>query len=149
MPSEIANSTTDELRIRQHRAQIQKREEMELRDKEARHQDAVQRLTDNQLDQLEKLKNAYEVRISEEAESLEQRLHEIRMSNEERIQAEKQAAEQELTKAKSANKKKIEEYQKNAEAQLDSLRKQYQASGDNLRKQARKTLKTEGEGPSA
>jgi hypothetical protein len=138
MSTELKNSTTEELRLRNSLAQMQQRYDFEVRDKERTHADDVQRLVDNETKQLDDLRKDYEVKISQEAESLEQKLHEIRLNHDEQIATEQRAGEKELEKVKLSNQKKIEEYKKNGDAQIEALRKQLQASAETLHAQAKK-----------
>ncbi len=138
MPGEIASTQSDEIRLRNLRAQMQNRHDLQMREMEEKNQSSVQRLVENHTTQTEQLRNAFDVTISREAEALEQRLHEVRLHNDERIETEKQTGDQQLFKVKQANQQRIAEYKKNSEAQIESLRKQLQASAETLREQAKK-----------
>ena len=137
MSSEIKSSTTDELRMKNHRTQLENRNELELRSLRDRHSDDVQRMMEAQAFQRDNIKQAYEVQISQEAENLEQKLHETRMENEKRVDDEKRVADQEVTKIKTMNQQQIQEYKKNSEAQIEALKKQYMATAEALHNKAK------------
>jgi hypothetical protein len=147
MPPEVSSqtkaSTVDEVRLKNYRTSLQQRNDMEVRELQSKHDDEVQRVIENQTAQINELRQAYDVQISREAEALEESLHRIRMGNEDRIESEKQAAETEVNKIKTANEQRLSEYKKNSEAQMDALRKQLQASADQLHERARKAAKKE------
>ena len=147
MPPEIRGSsqTSDELRLKNYRAVLERKNEIEVQDLNARHTDEMERISENQALQLESLRNAYDVKISSEAEILEDRLHQIRMTNEERIASEKRAGQDELNHIKSSHQARVEEYRKNSEAQIDELHRQLQNTSEVLHEQAKKTAKRERE----
>jgi hypothetical protein len=145
MPSEIKSTAAEEIRLRNHRAQLEQRNEMALREIEQSHAEDVRRTIENQAFQMDNLRRAYDVQISEEAEALEERLHRVRLNADERVAAEKKAGEAELEKLKSAHKQRLDEYRKNSEQQLEALRKQLQTSAETLHEKARKTAKRERE----
>ncbi len=152
MPSETSSSlgasTTEDLRLRNYRASIQQKNDIELREIQNRHDDDIQRVTDTQAQQMGDLKRAYEVQISQEAEHLEEKLHQARLTTEQRVEAEKKAAESQLSKLKAVHQQRIEDYKKNAEEELLRLRKTAQANAelihDRERKLARKEREKEG-----
>lgn len=146
--SEVSGSSyramsSEEIRLRNYRNQLEQRHEIAVRDILAHNADEIQKLTDNHTEQLNNLRHAYEVQISEEAEALEEKVHEIRLGNQGRVEMEKKTGDQEVEKMKSANKTKIEEYKKNADLQMETLHKQLQASSDALHEQSKKTAKRE------
>jgi hypothetical protein len=134
---------SEEMRLKTYLTHVQNRAELETRETEAKHGEQLQRLTENFQDRSKALKEAYDVQISREAESLEEKLHTTRMKNEERVETEKRAGEEEVAKVRTQQQQKVEEYRKNSEAQLDSLRKQLQASADALHEKARKSANRE------
>ena len=147
MPSDISAKTAsaDEIRLRNYRTQLERRNEMELADIDARHQDDVRKVMASQSLQMQELQGAYDVKISQEAEILEQRLHEIRQNNKERVETEQQAADDQLTKLKQAHEKQVIEYKKNTEEEMEQLRRQLQASTEALHNQAKKMSKRDRE----
>src|SRR5437773_1724517 len=91
----LKSSTTEELRLRNYKDQLQQKNELELREMQARHDEELQRRIENHTAQTDELRRDYDVQISDEAEQLEERLHQTRMSNEERISTEKKSADAE------------------------------------------------------
>ena len=87
----------------------------------------------------------YDVKISQEAEALQDKLEEIRKKSDERVENEKHTGEAELDKLKVANQQRSDEYRKNADLQIDSLRKELQNVEQNIRDQSRKQAKKEKE----
>ena len=145
MSTDIKSTSTDEIRMKNYRAQVQNRNEMDMRELQEQHASEIQRSSENHNLQSENLRSAFDVQISEEGERLQDKLDQIRMQNEERVKLEQKAGEEELTHTKTANQKKIEEYKKNSAAQLDALRKQFQATAENLHEQAKRTTKRDKE----
>lgn len=141
MPSDVKATTADELRLRNYRTQLQRQHDLEVRELERKNADELQRLTEHSTTQLETLRQAYDVRISEEAESLEERLHQVRLNARERIAVEKEQAEEELRKTRTSHQQRLAEYKKNAEAQIDALRKQHQASAEAIHERSVKSAK--------
>jgi hypothetical protein len=148
MSSEISrfkNSNNEEARMRNYRDQLLKRFELEIRDMEMRHQDEVVQMANSQAQTIENLRHAYDVRISEEGEALEEKLRQVKINSDERIEAEKRAGEAEFGKIRMGQQKRIEEYKKNADEQMAALQKRYQASTAQLHEQAKKTTRKEKE----
>src|SRR4051794_12187278 len=101
MPPEVSltkASAADEMRMRNYRAQTERRNDAELREIDTKHQEELGRVLGYQAEQMEQLRHSYDVKISEEAESQEQKLSEIRHSNGERLEVEKRAADEEYGK---------------------------------------------------
>src|SRR5690349_20260686 len=97
---------TTELQLKNYKAMLERRNESEIRELEARKTESIQKLTDELQNQMNTIKTAYDVKISEEGEALEQRLNHIRANHEERIENEKRAGEEELQKVKNSYQKK-------------------------------------------
>ena len=124
MPSDIKSATTEDLRMRNYRQQLQQHNDSEIRDLEQKHNEDIARLQDNFTNQVQNLRHAYEIEISEEAENLEEKLQKVRGENEEKkISTEKKAGEDEVVKNRTANQQRIDEYKKNSELQLDPASK--------------------------
>ena len=147
----MKNTTTEELRLRNYKASLQQKSEIDLREMQARQSDETQRITENHQMQMDDLKRAYDVQISQEAEALEEHLHKFREVGHERIENEKHSLDTEFDKVKTASQQKIDEYKKNSEAQLDKLRRETQASSDLIHDRGKKALaaKREKEGTPA
>jgi len=145
MSSEIKNSSTDEIRMKNHRTLVQNRNELELRDLSARHSDEVQQLVETQTSQLDNMRHAYDVQISQEGEVLGEKLADIRLGADERTQDEKKIHEQELTKIQRAHQSRVEEYRKNAEAQIQTIRREHQKNAEALHAQSIKSARRERE----
>ncbi len=135
---------SEEMRLKTYLTRIQQHNDLETRDTQAKHGEEIQRLNETFADQSKAIKEAYDVQISREAESLEEKLYETQTHNEARVELEKRTGDEELTKLKTQQQQRIDEYKKNSEAQMDSLRKQLQANADALHEKARKSAKKEG-----
>jgi len=142
MPPESISkaSVSEDARLRNYLNQAERRNDNELQAIQAKFDDELARMNDNHTHQVEKLRGAYDVQISEEAEALEDRLQHVRAQNEERLEGEKQMGEKEFDRLHAANRQRIEDYKKTSESQLDLLRKQLQASAEQLREQSRKSM---------
>lgn len=143
--SAIRDSTANEMRMKNYREQLQRRFDSDIHEMEASHQDDVVRILDHNIQQLDTLRNAYEVRISEEAEALEEKLHQVHSKAEARVDAEKRAGDEELARVKLTSQKRIEEYKKRSDEQVETLQKQLQASTSQLHEQAKKSARKEKE----
>src|SRR4051812_1352519 len=102
MSSEITSSLNstiaDEVRLKNYRSQIEQKNDIELRDLEARHAEDLQKVLETSNREAERLRRDYDVKISQEAEMLEEKLHQIRIKNEIQINAEKESGENEVSK---------------------------------------------------
>lgn len=127
--------------MRNYRSQLQEKAKAEVRELEARHHEEVMSLVENHVTQVEAMRHAYDVQISEEATRLEEQLQDVRVNADLRVGAEKRNADKELTKLQRAHQQRIEEYKKNSDEQLQKLRKELQASTKALHEQARKSGK--------
>jgi len=131
------SSTTDEIRMRNHRALQEQRHENEIRDLQARQGDELRNVIEEHALRSEKMRQDYDVQISREAEKLEQQLARVREDGESRIEQEKASLELELSRLKNSYQQKTEDYRKNAEEKLDRVRKELQQSTQSLYEQAR------------
>lgn len=139
--SDIKAASTDAIRLQNHRNQMERQHEMEMRDLKAKQNDEVARVLDNHAYQIENLKQGYEVQISAEGEALEEKLQKTRMRTEERLNEEKRMGEMELAKVRTANQQRIEEYKKNGEIQVEAVKKQLQATTETLHEKAKKSAR--------
>ena len=144
MPSDVSSLNTDEMRLRNVKTQMQNRHDLEMREIEEKNATETNRLIENHASQLETLRSAYDVQISEEAEGLAQHLHDIRLANENKLGTEKKSADDEVIKVKTANQKKIEDYKRTGESKLETLRKELQANAEAVHDMARKGSRREG-----
>ncbi len=142
---DVKSANTDELRYRNYLAQLHQRGDMEVRELQSAHGEEVQHLLETEKAQMDDLHRDFDVRISQEAEKLDEHLQNIRMQNEERVGEQKRAADQELNQVRATSQQRIDEYKKNADAQLDSLRKQYLAASEAMHERYRKSAHKEKE----
>lgn len=143
--SSFSSAQTEELRMKNYKTQLEKKNEIDLRDLQSRHADDVIRLSSTQTQQLEDLQNAYDIKISAEAEVLEEKLNQIRVSNEERVNQEKRLADQEIQKVKNNHQSELNHLKKKSEIQITDLHKQYQKTSAILHEQSKQTSKRERE----
>lgn len=135
----LATLASDEFKLRSYRDQLEVRHEQALKDQEMKHAEEITELLTFQKNQKDQLEKDFDVQISSEAEQLQNQLYTIRNRNQASLEEEQQKGEIELNKAKTINQQRVEEYRKNSEAQLDALRKQLQASTEELHEKARRT----------
>jgi hypothetical protein len=143
--SPLKSTQSEELRLKNYRTLLEQKNELELREIEAKHNDDVQRRMESGTAQIENLRRDFDVRFSQEAENLEERLRQTRSENELKIQQEKRQEEEELSRLKSLHQQRVEEYQKNSATQLDELHKQLQTTSQSLHDQAKKLALKERE----
>ena len=137
MASIYRTSNADEIRMRNYRQQLERQNEIDIKDIDAKHVEQMQHLAEDHQIKSQSLKNGFDVRISEEAEALDDELQRVRRSNEERIITEKQAGDDELGRIRTANTDRLNEFKKNSEFQLEKLRRDLQMSAEAMKKQAR------------
>jgi hypothetical protein len=149
MPVEFYNNSkalaTEELRLQNYKTQLQNRNEAEVRDIQAKHADEVQHMLLQEGEQIQEVKRAYEVQISQEAEELEDRLHNFRLSAEEKIENEKRTGEDELHKVQADYKHRIDEYRRSSEAQLETLRRNLLTASEDMHEKAKRSARSERE----
>lgn len=149
MASDVNGTSSEALRMKNYRLQMQSHHDAQVREIQDKNSDEVQRLIENHAYQMDNLRNAYNVQISEEAEAMEQKLHDVRLKNEERLKEEKRIADDAVNQSRSASQKRIEEYRKNSEAQLAVARKEQQMAADNLHAQTKKAARAKKEVPTS
>jgi hypothetical protein len=137
--------SADEMRMTNYRNLLEQKNDLQIKDIEDRHTQDVERITVSEADQMQNLRQAYNVKFSEEAEALEDKLAEVRNGNLERVAAEKRVGDAEVNKLKDANQQRIEEYKKISEMQIEQLHKNFKTTSDALHEQAKKTAKRERE----
>jgi len=138
-----ANIHTEDVRLKNYENQMKNRHEESVRDLRESHESEITRMLSHYANQKHQMDSDYEVKISEEAERLENVLNNHKIQHEERIQAEKNSEEIELQNLKTAHQKRVEEYKQNNELVVDRMRRQLQATSEHLHAQARKTEKKE------
>jgi len=131
--------SAEEIRLRNQRLRIQQSHDQELRDQEQNHGQTIQRLQEQYKDQQDKMRQAFDVSISQEAEQMEERLHKIRLQAETKVEEEKRAHETEVSKLKTVNQSRIDEYKKQGEARIDQIRREQQATQEALHEQVKKS----------
>src|SRR5690606_13714792 len=87
------------------------------------------------------LKSAYEVRISQEAEKLEERLAAIRQGNEERVAAEERQGRMDYERIKAAYEDRIRDLREKSEMEIQEIRNRHQEILKRLDEQAKKSAK--------
>lgn len=123
---------SDELKMAQYRAQLERDNEAAIRDIKSKSAEEIQRTIDEKELMLGSMRNAYDLRISREAEVLEEELRKMRETQMERIETERKNAELEVEKIRMNNEQKIAHYKKNSESQIEEVRKEVERSTANL-----------------
>ena len=89
MPPDVNVSSmrdsSDEMRLQNYRERLKQQNELEIREMEANHAADLERLSTTEMNQIENLRHDYEVRVSQEAETLDEKLTEIRLENAGRV----------------------------------------------------------------
>jgi hypothetical protein len=145
MGADLSGVSSDELRMRNYRAQLQAQDDLEVRELQNRHNDEIQRLTEQNKAQTDQMRHDYEVRISQEGEALDERLQKVRLENDQQVAAENQKGQEELNQARTSNQQRVDEYKKNSDAKIEQMRKQYQLAAENLHDKAKKNERRERE----
>ncbi|MFZ9596138.1 MAG: hypothetical protein ACO3A2_08685 [Bdellovibrionia bacterium] len=129
----------EEFRLKAYRNRIQADHESELRNMEAQHAQTVEKTTDRQRQQLDQLKEAYDVKISKEAEDLENQLHRIQLEKSEKLEQEKLKADAEINRFRTAHQDQVRQIQKNSQNELETLQKKLGEATQALHQQVKKT----------
>jgi hypothetical protein len=144
MPGDIGSLQVEDLKLKNLRSQTQTRHRSELREIEERNQSELARTMESFEEANSKLKEAYEVQISQEGAQLEERLANVRERNEARINSEKNQGDQEVAKIKTANQERISEYQKAGDAQIEKLKQRLQAQTEALHEKEKQEARKQG-----
>jgi len=78
----IKASTTDHMRLENHRNRMKRQNEVQIREQQNQHEDSIKRLIEEKQYQLEKLRDSYDLMISKEAQGMEESLHKFRIESE-------------------------------------------------------------------
>ena len=81
-----AGNGVDEIRYRAYLTQLERDQEATVKDKEDGHRDRLAGMVQNQDQQLQQMRKDYDVRISQEAESLDRKLALVRERNQTLVQ---------------------------------------------------------------
>ncbi|MCM0606743.1 MAG: hypothetical protein KA715_11705 [Xanthomonadaceae bacterium] len=123
---------SEEMQMAQYRAQLERENDAALREIKSKSAEEIQRTIDEKELMLGSMRNAYDLKISREAEILEEELTKMRQSQMNRIDLERKNAEAEVDKIKMNNEQRIAHYRKNSEIQIDEVRKETERSTNNL-----------------
>ncbi len=135
----MSNTTnTDQIRYQSYLTQMERQQEADIRDKEDIHKERLSRLVDTQAHQSEGLKKDYDVKISQEAETLEKKLNMIRDRNSVIVKQEQEQGEREADKVRSQYQQKIEQEKKTGDEQIARLQQYYKRATDELHRQYEK-----------
>ncbi len=134
---------TEETRLKNYRSRLQYENEVELRNIESQHAQDLARLSTQFGDQMQGLRGAYEVKISQEAEQMDQKLRQFQAAKDQKLSEEKRLADVELSKLKAAHQDQIREFKKVSQNEYETLHKKLQASTHALHELARKSEKLE------
>lgn len=134
----VNSSNFDESRLRNQRAQIEQKNEIETRELQSQHDVSLTRMLDQHAFLLENLRRAYDVQISKEAQNLDERLTATRAQHEEKINEVKRAGESEVIKIQNQSQKRIDDATKSGESKLEETRKHFQSASDVVQAQYKK-----------
>ena len=141
MSSAIKNSTVEELKLKNTTAQLERRYDRKLREMEDQHMHDVRNVQESNEDQLRALRRAYEVRISQDAEALEEKLHAVRLSNQNQVTEAERTGTAELNQIKQANAMRLQAYKKNADDQLAKTQTEHQLASLKMHEQTAKAAR--------
>ena len=128
-------SNVDELRYKSYLGQIERDQEATIREKQDEHREHLTQLVTTQAEQSTALKKDYDVRISAEAEALENRLGSVRERNQAMVAQEKENGEMEAAKIHQHFVKRIEDEKQLGDEQIQKLQSYYKKSSEELHKQ--------------
>ncbi|MEO5969012.1 MAG: hypothetical protein ABIQ95_03725 [Bdellovibrionia bacterium] len=129
----------EETRLKNYRDRLQYANEVELRNMEIQHSQDLARLSAHFGTEVDNLREAYEVKISQEAEQMDHKLRQIQSDKEQQLSEEKHQADVELNKIKTAHQDQVREFKKVSQGEIETLHKKFQASSSALHEQAKKS----------
>lgn len=133
-----SGNNADHIRYQSYLTQMERQHEADVRDKEDAHRERVGRLVSNQEEQSSTIKKDYDVKISQEAETLERKLNMVRERNTVLVKQEQEAGELEVNKLHTQYAQKIEQEKRIGDEQIARLQNYYKKATDELHRQYEK-----------
>lgn len=132
-----ANSggNADATRYMNYLAQLERQQDAEVRDHEDQHKEKVTRLVDTHQHQESQLRNDYNVKISDEAETMEKKLALTRERNNILIFQERERGEKESDRIRTQYQQKIENEKRVGDEQLARMQEYYKKAAEELQRQ--------------
>lgn len=145
-----SGNNADQIRYQSYLAQMERQQDADIKDKEDTHRERLVRLNDIQESQSQGLKKDYDVKISQEAETLEKKLNMVRDRNSVLVQQEQEQGERAADKMRSSYQQKIEQEKRVGDEQIARLQQYYKKATDDLHRQYEKErMKTAQKGKPA
>ena len=133
-----AGNNVDEIRYKNYLLQMERDQDATVKDKENLHRDRLSQLITNHDEQTQSLKKDYDVKISSEAEALDQKLAMVRERNQVLVNQEHENGEMEASKVHQQYSQKIEPEKKVGDEQISRLQSYYKKASDELHHQYEK-----------
>ncbi len=131
-------NNVDEIRYRSYLNQMERDQDSQIKEKEEIHQERLASLIASNDQTHQNLRKDYDVKISAEAEMLEQKLAQIRERNQEIVDQEKESGVHEADKVHNQYVAKIELEKKVGDDQIAKLQNYYKGASEKLHHQFEK-----------
>ena len=131
-------NNVDEIRYKNYLQQMERDQDATVKDREDQHRERLTNLISGHEDQTKSLKKDYDVKISEEAEALDQKLALIRERNQSLVSQEKQSGDLEAGKVHQQYEQKVDSEKKVGDEQIAKLQSYYKKASEELHKQYEK-----------
>ncbi len=133
-----AGNNVDEIRYKNYLLQMERDQDSNLKDKELEHRERLTHLITSHDEQTQTLKKDYDVKISSEAEALDQKLAMVRERNQALVNQEHENGEAAASKVHQQYAQKIESEKKVGDEQISRLQSYYKRASNELHKQYEK-----------
>ena len=133
-----AGNNVDEIRYRSYLNQMERDQDSQIKEKEDSHREKLSNIILNHEDESKMLHKDYDVKISEEAETLERKLGMIRDRNQIISNQERENGEREADKVHNQYAQKIEQEKKVGDEQIARLQGYYKKASDEMHTQFEK-----------
>ena len=128
-------SNVDQIRYQSYLTQMERQQDADIKDLEEKHKEKLSRTISLHDQQENVLHKDYDVKISEEADSLEKKLSTIRERNTAITTQERNNGELEANKIRTQYQQKIDQERKNGDEQIAKLHQYYQKATEEMARQ--------------
>jgi hypothetical protein len=140
-----AGGSSDSQRYASYLNQLERQQDADLRDREVSHKEKVTRMVDDHGSKESSMKKDYDVKISQEADTLERKLALTRERNNILITQERERGEKEADRIRTQYQQKIEQEKRIGDEQLARQQEYYKKAGAELQRQHNRSQIREGQ----
>ena len=133
--STSGTGSADTTRYQSYLNQLEREQDAEVHEKEDDHKEKLTRLVDTNTSQEAQIHKDYNVKISDEAETMQNKLNLTRERNDIIIAQERERGEKESDRIRSQYQQKIEMERKTGDEQLSRMQEYYKKSAEEIHRQ--------------